>query len=111
MRGFGLLGVIGALLIAGIAGVIGYQIGLSAQVAEAGATVLYAPWGAGAWADREHQQGGSRPVPPPVDAMLADWHRQAHDTGAPRTGPGSAPTADPPTDSSSAGRGGADRAS
>jgi hypothetical protein len=46
MRGwFGLLGFLAVLLVAGIAGFIGYSIGVSANVATTSAgTVVYAPW-------------------------------------------------------------------
>jgi hypothetical protein len=52
MRGprFGFIGILGALLIAVVAGVIGYNLGLGANVAATtdGAThVVYAPWGYG----------------------------------------------------------------
>ena len=48
-RGFGLVGLLGVLLIAGISGVIGYDMGLSAGLTSAGAasTVVVAPWGLG----------------------------------------------------------------
>jgi hypothetical protein len=53
MRGtrFGFIGIFVSLLIAAVAGVIGYNVGLSAGIAttgDAGAThVVYAPWGFG----------------------------------------------------------------
>jgi hypothetical protein len=48
-RGFGLVGLLGVLLIAGISGVIGYNIGLSAGIINAGETtaLVVAPWGLG----------------------------------------------------------------
>ena len=48
-RGFGLVGLLGVLLIAGISGVIGYNMGLSAGLTSAGAAtaVVVAPWGLG----------------------------------------------------------------
>ena len=48
MRFFGLVGVLGTLLIALVAGVIGYNLGLGANLAAAaGATVVYPGWGFG----------------------------------------------------------------
>ena len=48
-RGFGFVGLLGVLLIAGISGVIGYNMGLSAGLTSAGAAtaVVVAPWGLG----------------------------------------------------------------
>jgi len=48
MRVVGLVAVLGTLLIALVAGVIGYNLGLGANVAAtAGATVVYPAWGFG----------------------------------------------------------------
>jgi hypothetical protein len=48
-RGFGFVGLLGVLLIAGISGVIGYNMGLTAGLTSAGAStaVVVAPWGLG----------------------------------------------------------------
>jgi hypothetical protein len=51
MRAFGFIGVLATLLIALVAGVIGYNLGLGANVASVattgGATVVYPGWGFG----------------------------------------------------------------
>jgi hypothetical protein len=47
MRSFGLIGVVVAALVALAAGVIGYNLGLGANVAASGTTVTYPYWGFG----------------------------------------------------------------
>jgi hypothetical protein len=152
MQRFGFLGLLATLLIAGVAGVIGYNWGYSAGLASAaadGATVVYAPgfgwgggfgffglifglilvfvifgvvrraifgwggsarsgaygyghgpWGYGRWsadARTGTQPGSDRAasVPPFVEGMLKDWHRQAHDQAGPTTDASTPPSGGP----------------
>lgn len=136
MRRFGFIGLLVTLLIAGVAGTIGYNWGYSAGLvngaAANGASVVYAGggwggggfgffglifgllflffifglirraafgwgggprgyamhgyggggWGKGPWSgsgDAEHSHTGNPGVPPFIEGILKDWHRQAHD--------------------------------
>jgi hypothetical protein len=104
--GFGVIGVVGVLLVALIAGGIGYWIGVTAEaVPVAGGTVGYGwgfpffgllfgilfivlivsiarrTWVGPGWYGPGRWSGFGpehRSVPPAFEPMLEDWHRKAH---------------------------------
>jgi hypothetical protein len=120
-RRFGFIGIIATLVIAAVAGVIGYNLGLGAGLdAGTGATgpVVYAPWGFGgfgillfillvilvigafrraAWGGYHHYgprgwgEHAGRDLPPMADSMLQEWHRRAHSEASPPTGSSATP--------------------